>query len=60
MGPRWLTLGRRVKLAVTLVRALYSAKNQEEYHLRKAALVKTMAADFLVTRTADDDGFIDT
>jgi hypothetical protein len=43
-----------VKLAVTLVMALYGAKNQEEHRLRKAALEQTMEADFLaaLARTA--------
>jgi hypothetical protein len=38
MASPILALGRRAKLAVTLVRALYSAGTQEEYCLRKAAL----------------------
>jgi hypothetical protein len=42
-----LALGRRAKLAAMLVRALYDAKNQEDYSLRKAALEQTMEADLL-------------
>ena len=51
-----LTLGRRAKLAETLVRALYSAKNQEEHRLRMAALLKTMEADRVVALAAEVSG----
>jgi hypothetical protein len=50
------SLGRRAKLAVTLVRALYSAKTQEEYRLRKAALEQTMEADLLAALAAKVSG----
>jgi hypothetical protein len=45
-----------LEFAVTLVRALYSAKNQEEHRLRMAALLKTMEADRLVALAAKASG----
>jgi hypothetical protein len=45
-----------LELAVTLVRALYGAKNQEEHRLRMAALLKTMEADRLVALAAKVSG----
>ena len=44
MEPRWLFLADS-GLATALVKALYDAKNEEEFHLRLAALLKTMEAD---------------
>jgi hypothetical protein len=54
MRPKWLALGS-VELAVALLRALYDAKNQEQYCLRMAALEKTLEADFLVLGRARCD-----
>jgi hypothetical protein len=51
-----LALGRRVKLAVTLVMALYGAKNQEEHRLRKVALEQTIEADLLAALAAKVSG----
>jgi len=45
-----------VELAVALLRALYDAKNDEQYGLRMAALLKTMEADRLVALAAKASG----
>ena len=44
------------ELAVTLVRALYGAENEEEYPLRKAALLNTMEADRMAALAAKVSG----
>ena len=51
-----LALGSYVELAVSLLRALYDAKNDEQYRLREAALLKTMEADRLVALAAKASG----
>ena len=51
-----LALGSYVELAVSLLRALYDAKNDEQYCLREAALLKTMEADRLVALAAKASG----
>ena len=48
--------GRRVKLAVTLLETMYEAELQEEYHLRKEALLRTMEADRVVALAAEVSG----
>jgi hypothetical protein len=53
MEPRWLCFGDSA-LATALVKAAYDAKNEEEYRLRKEALLKTMEAD---RRTESKFGF---
>jgi hypothetical protein len=55
MRPKWLALGS-VELAVALLRALYDAKNDEQYCLRKEAFEKTLEADRLVTLAAKVSG----
>ena len=55
MEPKWLAFGS-LELAVALLRALYDAKNQEEWCLREAALLKTMEADRLVALAAKASG----
>jgi hypothetical protein len=47
-------------LAEALLRALYSAKTQEHYRLRKAALEQTLEADLLVALAAEDGVVADT
>jgi hypothetical protein len=49
-------LGPSYELAASLLRALYSAENQEEYHLRKAALEHTVEADLLAALAAKVSG----
>jgi hypothetical protein len=44
------------ELAVTLVKALYGAKNQEEYPLRMEALLNTMEADRMAALAAEVSG----
>jgi hypothetical protein len=44
------------ELAEALRRALYGAKIEEQYCLRKAALEQTLEADFLVTLAAKVSG----
>jgi hypothetical protein len=55
MEPKWLAFGDGA-LAVALVKALYDAKNDEQWHLRMAALLKTMEADRLVALAAIASG----
>ena len=56
MASGMLALGSYVELAVSLLRALYDAKNDEQYRLREAALLKTMEADRLVALAAKASG----
>jgi hypothetical protein len=43
--PRWLAFGS-LELGEALLRALYGAKTQEQYCLRKAALEQPLEAAF--------------
>jgi hypothetical protein len=56
MASGMLALGSYVELAVSLLRALYDAKNDEQYRLREAALLKTTEADRLVALAAKTSG----
>jgi hypothetical protein len=53
--PRWLPFGS-YELVAALLRAMYGAKNQEEYRLRQEALLQTMEADRLVALAAKASG----
>ena len=53
-APKW-RLGNGA-LAKALVKALYDAKHEEEYHLRMVALLRTMEADRLVALAAKARG----
>jgi hypothetical protein len=55
MGPKSAFFASP-ELAVTLVKALYGAKNRVEYPLRIAALLKTMEADRLAAFAAEVSG----
>ena len=54
-GPKWLACCS-LELVTTLLETLHEAKNQEEYHLRKEALLKTMEADRVVALAAEVSG----
>ena len=53
-APKW-RLGDGA-LAKALVKALYDAKHEEEYHLRMVALLRTMEADRVVALAAEVSG----
>ena len=55
MEPKWLAFGDGA-LAKALVKALYDAKHEEEYHLRMVALLRTMEADRVVALAAEVSG----
>ena len=55
MEPKWLAFGDGA-LAKALVKALYDAKHEEEYHLRMVALLRTMEADRVVALAAKVGG----
>jgi hypothetical protein len=48
--------GRRVKLAMTLLETMHEAELQEEYHLRKEALLRKMEADRVVALAVEVSG----
>ena len=55
MASGMLALGD-CALAKALVKALYDAKHEEEYHLRMVALLRTMEADRVVALAAEVSG----